>query len=168
MFRFVLIMLVLLVAGCGHHGNMASRGDGELVGVVVDLGLTADMDNAEMSQRQLVADFMRRDLISRLRHLGYEVDSFEQRGDFVSGRGQSLLAVKIEHYRPGSKSAQMTVGFGAGSTGLYISYSIIDETGSTLVSATDGVGSSRDWSSSCRVLNERLVKVLGSVLAMPN
>lgn len=168
MSRVILILLTLLAVGCGHHGNAVTRGGGEPLAVVVDPGLATDMDNAELFQRQQVADFMRKDLVLRLKRLGYEAESLRQRSDFVLGRGQSLLAVKIEHYRPGSKAARIIVGMGAGATSLNISYDITDETGQILTSATDGVGSSRDWSFCCRALNDRLIKVVGSELVAPN
>ncbi|MFA5700512.1 MAG: DUF4410 domain-containing protein [Desulfuromonas sp.] len=164
--RSIVILLTLLAAGCGHHGNAASRGAGKLVAVVVDPGLTEELDGTEMAQYQQVADFMRKDLVSRLQRQGYSVETLKERADFVSGYEQHLLAVKIARYRSGNKTARISGGFGAGSTSLDISYRIVAASGRTLKTATDGVGCSRDWNYCCRALNERMVKVLGVELSV--
>ncbi len=172
MFRLIVVLLTLMSVGCGHHSNVVSRVDAgagaERIAVVVDPGLTAAMDGKAIAQYQQVADFMREDLILRLQRQGYKVERLKQSSDFTQGQGQRLLAVKIERYNPGSKAARIIVGMGAGSASLNISYSVTAETGRTLVSTTDGVGSSRGWSFCCHTLNERLVAVMGSDLALPN
>ena len=160
-----LLVLTLVVAGCGHQRANVNSAAGEAVAVLVDPGFTANMDGAAEAQCRQVADFMRKDLVSRLERQGYEVEVLHQRSEFTPATGQHLLMVQIESYAPESKTARTLVGFGTESTSLDTTYTIVHGDGKTLVSATDSVGSGRDWKFCCRALNERLIKVLASELA---
>ncbi|MGM0416889.1 MAG: DUF4410 domain-containing protein [Thermodesulfobacteriota bacterium] len=160
-----ILLLVLVICGCGHQHPSANPAAGESVAVLVEPGLKSNMNGAEEAQYRQVADYMRKDLVTRLQRQGYEVEVLHQRSDFTPASGQHLLAVEIERYSPGSKAARILVGFGAGATSLDIAYTMVHGSGKTLVSATDGVGSSRDWHFCCRALNERLVETLALELA---
>lgn len=161
----MLLLFALLFSGCGHHTNTVTQGKGEAVAVIVEPGLTASMDSTAQGQYHQVADFMREDLVNRLQRHGYQVEVLRQRKSYTPSSGQHLLAVEIERYNPGSKAARILVGFGAGATSVDIAYTIVHEDGRTLISSTDGVGSSRDWHFCCRALNERLVEALALELA---
>lgn len=120
-------------------------------------GMRADKAKAQAQ----IGDWMEKDLGNILRRKGkYNTEILQSPSAFKGGSNTYLLNIKIVKYNPGSYAARTFVGFGAGSASMDITYELKNTSGKSILKASDGIGSGRDWRNVAKKLNANMFKAI--------
>lgn len=131
------------------------------ISVLMDIG-NDNLSQTQIDQREQLNGWMGKDLVNMLNKVGYEANLIENRSQYKSGA--YLLKVTIVRYNAGSKAARIVVGFGAGAVSLDTRYELFAPSGNLVLSDEHGVGSSLDWTSCARKLNNQTLKAVSDKL----
>ncbi|TAL28184.1 MAG: DUF4410 domain-containing protein [Nitrospirae bacterium] len=156
----ITILAVIFAAGAAFSASKAPEleGGGKIsVFILVDRGITNNMNDRQERAQNDIGDWMGDDLVKMFNKAGYEATLIEKRNEYTPGPGKYLLKATIVNYDPGSKAARMFVGYGAGAASMDMRYELSGK-GESLLNYEDGVGSGRDWRYVARKLNDTAMK----------
>jgi hypothetical protein len=155
--------VTLALTACGGHPAAPTLPNGHKLAIMVFLDRTGAPETPpeKLEQLQQVSDWMEPDLLALLRDSGYDAASVAG-VDAGAGPGSYTLHVQIVDYNGGSKAARMFVGFGAGAARLSTHFELLGPNGSSYISGTPGVSTSRaDWKHVVRKVDQEIVAAVG-------
>jgi hypothetical protein len=162
MTKTLLPLAVLCLTSCASL-RAPIAADGSKYTLEVHFDRNAGLKNtAQVGQ---VVQFMEPDLQAILQDLGFQVVQSSNPEAFVPGPNRFLLIVRMVNYNPGSKAARMLVGLGAGSLVLDTQHLLYAGPGQLVLQGSSSVGSSRDWDSAARKINQQIAREVTSALS---
>ena len=162
------VIAVFISFGCAGptlKAPMSPSGDRYDIVLLLDNGITENLDPDKIEQYQQVAEWMSNDLLWMLKKAGYQAQQIDSREQFSSASGKYLLTVRLQEYNAGSKAARMFIGFGAGSTSLDIFYELYGKSPDPLLSRDNGYGSSIAWTKIIQKLDQEMVDDVSRTLS---
>lgn len=151
-------VIAAFIIGCGPKSPVMQDGKQVAMFVLSDRGINNGLKESERNDHNEVGQFMEEDLLNTLKHEGYNATLIQNRDQYVQGPANYLVIVKIDMLRLVGRSARYWLGYAAGPTILHTHYEVSGAGNKTTLAYKDEDSTTRDWSSSPREVNERLVK----------
>jgi hypothetical protein len=162
--QVVLIVVVALMAalfiGCAAKAPVMQGGKQVALFVLSDRGIKAGMKEMEISDRNEMGEFLEEDIISELKHEGYNAVLIKNRSQYVQGPANYLVSVRIIDLRLVGGGARYWAGATVGPTVLKAHYEVSGSSNKVALSYDDEDTTFRDWSDAAKELNDRLAKKL--------
>jgi len=160
--RFVAVAVVALVAafvmmGCAAKAPVMQDGKQVAIFVLADRGIKDSQKEDERKDRNEMGQFMEEDLISTLKHYGYNATLIQNNSQYVQGSSNYLVSYKINEIRLVGRGARSWGGFMAGPTILKAHFEVSGTSGKLSLSYDDEDSTTQDWTKSPKELNERLI-----------
>ena len=161
--RATLVSLFAAAFLFGTGAAPALGADRPPMAVLIEEGDASTMDARQYQYRVELRKYMEQTLPKKLARHGIDGRIIQARSE--SGTGP-LLVIRYDRYNPGKTAARMIIGWGAGAASLDIT-ATLQQGGKTLLSWTDGCGTSEHWSRLVNKLNDNMVLKLKGYYGLP-
>jgi hypothetical protein len=158
-------VIAAFVLGCAPKAPVIKDGKQVAIFVLSDRGIKSGMKEDERKDRNEMGQFLEENIIDTLKHEGYNATLIKNKGQYVQGSVNYLVAVRINDLRLVGRSARGWGGMIAGPTILKLHYDVTAPGNKTFASYDDEDTTTGDWTNSPRTLNQRLADKLNDKLA---
>jgi hypothetical protein len=164
--RVVLIVVVALMAalfiGCAAKAPVMQGGKQVTLFVLSDRGIKDGMKEMERNDRNEMGEFLEEDLVSTLKHEGYNAVLIKNRSQNVQGSANYLVDVRIIDLRLVGRGARYWAGVTVGTSMLKNHYEVTGSGNKSILSYNDDDHTLRDWSDNAKELNGRFADKLNA------
>jgi len=159
-----LATIAAFTGGCAAKAPVIQNGRQVAIFVLSDRGIKSGINEDERNDRSEMGQFMEEDLINTLKHEGYNATLIQNRSQNVQGMSNYLVVVKINDVRLVGRASRAWLSYATGPTILKTHYEVTGASNRLNLSYNDEDSTTRDWTSSPRELNQRLVQKINDKL----
>lgn len=158
----ILLLLAGLFIGVAQADEVSDQA--KSIYILVDRNITAE--TTYVDSRNQIADWWQVDLVKVLTKKGdYDAKLIQKQEEFIPAPNAYLLKAKIVQYNPGSKSARIIIGMGAGACSMDLHLELFGMNNNQIFAKDDHVASTRDWKNVARKLNKNTLAAIDEALS---